>query len=88
MSEPPTPLAGDPWIDAYLAFRQAWVDGGSADELQGLAKELRAGLPCPAPPMGPVAMFIQRDIEIVCGRHRLPSELVTALWVPSERRTR
>jgi hypothetical protein len=33
-SEPPV-CTGDPWIDAYLKFRQACLDGATPDELTG-----------------------------------------------------
>lgn len=72
---------GDPWIDAYLTFRRAWLDGVTDNELAGLANECRRGLPSPGPPP-PAAMFIHRDILITCGQMALPPQLVTALWVP------
>jgi hypothetical protein len=75
-------LTGDPWIDAYLAFRQAWVDGASERELTDLANEYRRGLPNPTPPI-PAAMFIHRDILITSRQNALPRQLVTALWVPA-----
>ncbi|HEY6421664.1 MAG TPA: hypothetical protein VIY28_00170, partial [Pseudonocardiaceae bacterium] len=33
MSEPPEITTGDPWIDSYLTFRRAWLDGASESEL-------------------------------------------------------
>jgi hypothetical protein len=72
---------GDPWIDAYLRFRQAWLEGGTEGELADLAAECRRGLPSPAPPV-PAAMFIHRDILIIAGEKALSPQLVTALWVP------
>jgi hypothetical protein len=79
-SDPPG-RTGDPWIDAYLTFRRAWLDGASEDELADLATECRRGLPSPAPP-APAAMFIHSDILITCGQKALLPQLVTALWVP------
>lgn len=67
MSEPPTgESTGDPWIDAYLKFRRAFLDGATFDELVAFAEELKRDLPHPAPPL-PAAMFIHRDIIITCG---------------------
>ncbi|MGH4002544.1 MAG: hypothetical protein ACRDSO_00310 [Pseudonocardiaceae bacterium] len=80
MSEPPA-CTGDPWIDAYLAFRQAWIDGATEGELIDLATECRRGLPSPTPPV-PAAMFIHRDVLITAGQKALSPQLVTALWVP------
>jgi hypothetical protein len=86
MSEP-LELTGDPWIDAYLNFRQAWLDGATESELTDLATECRRGLPNPAPPI-PAAMFIHRDIVITAGQKALSTRLVTALWVPEGARVR
>jgi hypothetical protein len=80
MSEP-LELTGDPWIDAYLNFRRAWLDGATESELTGLATECRRGLPNSALPV-PAAMFIHRDIVITAGQKALSTQLVTALWVP------
>ena len=80
MSEPLT--TGDSWIDAYLIFRQAWLDGASESELADLARECRRDLPSPTPPV-PAAMFIHCDILITSQRNTLPRHLVTALWVPN-----
>lgn len=80
MSEP-LEVTGDPWMDAYLTFRRAWLDGATEGELADLAMELRHGLPNLAPPV-PAAMFIHRDILITCGQRGLSRALVTALWVP------
>jgi hypothetical protein len=55
---------GDPWID--LRFRQAVLDGATADELTDFAHELQRGLPGPTPPP-PAAMFIHADIAITLG---------------------
>ena len=66
MSEPPV-VTGDPWIDAYLRFRRAWLDGATESELADLATECRRGLPSPTPPT-PAAMFIHRDIVITAGQ--------------------
>jgi hypothetical protein len=63
-------LTGDPWIDAYLTFRRAWLDGATEGELADLATECRRGLPSPAPPT-PTAMFIHRDIVITAGQKAL-----------------
>ncbi len=71
----------DPWIDAYLRFRRAWLDDATEDELADLATECRRGLPSPAPPI-PAALFIHRDIVITAGQKSLSLRLVTALWVP------
>ncbi|MGH3821583.1 MAG: hypothetical protein ACRDRA_01870 [Pseudonocardiaceae bacterium] len=73
----------DGTIDAYLTFRQAWIDGATEGELADLATECRRGLPSPAPP-APAAMFIHRDILITSGQKALPAQLVTALWVPEQ----
>ncbi|MGH3975004.1 MAG: hypothetical protein ACRDS9_16990 [Pseudonocardiaceae bacterium] len=78
MSEP---LTGDPWIDAYLTFRRAWLEGATEGALAELASECRRGLPSPAPPV-PAALFIHRDILITVGQKALSAQLVTALWVP------
>jgi hypothetical protein len=77
----PLQFTGDPWIDAYLRFRRAWVDGATEGELADLARELRRGLPSPAPPV-PAALFIHRDILITAGQKAVSRQLVTALWVP------
>ena len=74
-------LTGDPWIDSYLIFRRAWLDGAAEGELDDLAAECRRGLPSPTPPV-PAAMFIHSDILITSQRNALPRQLVTALWVP------
>lgn len=71
----------DPWIDAYLRFRQAFLDGATVEELTGFADELKRGLPSPTPPP-PAAMFIHADIVITCGAESVSTPLVTALWVP------
>ncbi len=80
MSEPSV-CTGDPWIDAYVRFRRAWLDGATEAELTELAAECRRGLPNPTPPI-PAALFIHRDILITSQRNTLPPQLVTALWVP------
>ena len=80
MSEP-CELTGDPWIDAYIKFRQAWIDGATESELTDLAAECRRGLPNPTPPI-PAALFIHRDILITSQQNALTPQLVTALWVP------
>ena len=80
MSEPLESI-GDPWVDAYLRFRRAWLDGASESELADLATECRRGLPNPTPPI-PAAMFIHSDILITSQQNALPRQLVTALWVP------
>ncbi|MGH3825533.1 MAG: hypothetical protein ACRDRA_22245 [Pseudonocardiaceae bacterium] len=80
MSEP-LQFTGDPWIDGYLTFRRAWVDGATEGELADLAAECRRGLPSPTPPI-PAALFIHSDILITSQRNTLPRQLVTALWVP------
>ena len=77
----PLGLTGDPWIDAYLKFRRAWLDGATESELTNLANECRRGLPSPTPPI-PAAMFIHRDILITTGQKVLSPRLVTALWIP------
>lgn len=81
-SEPPV-HTGSPWIDAYLRFRQAFLDGATVDELTAVADELKRGLPGPTPPP-PAAMFIHADIVITCGAQGLSAPLVTALWVPHD----
>ncbi|MGH3821434.1 MAG: hypothetical protein ACRDRA_01100 [Pseudonocardiaceae bacterium] len=81
MSEPHDGT-GDPWIDAYMAFRRAWVQGGTEGELTDLARELKQKLPSSTPPI-PAALFIHRDILITSQRNTLPRQLVTALWVPT-----
>jgi hypothetical protein len=77
---------GDPWLDAYLRFRQAWLEGATEGELTDLATQCRRGLPSPAPP-APAAMFIHRDILITAGQKALSAQLATALWVPEGART-
>jgi hypothetical protein len=77
---------GDPFIDAYLRFRQAWVDGATEDELTDLARECRRGLPSSALPVA-AAMFIHCDILITAGQQALSPRVVTALWVPDSVRT-
>ncbi len=84
MSEP-LEMTGDPWIDAYLTFRQAWRAGATEAELADLAAECRRGLPSPVPPI-PAALFIHRDILITTGQQALPARLVTALWIPDPAR--
>jgi hypothetical protein len=84
MSEPPV-VTGDPWIDAYVTFRQAWLDGATETELTDLANEARRSLPSPTPPI-PAALFIHRDILITSEQGALPRQLVTALWVPESAR--
>ena len=86
MSEPGE-STGDPWIDAYLTFRRAWLDGATKSELTDLATECRRGLPSPKPPI-PAALFIHRDILITAGQRALPAQLITALWVPEGARIR
>jgi len=85
VSEPPV-CTGDPFIDAYLTFRQAWIDGATEEELIDLATECKRGLPSSAPPV-PAAMFIHRDVLITAGQKALSPQLVTALWVPEGVRT-
>jgi hypothetical protein len=73
MSEP-RESTGDPWIDAYIKFRQAWLDGATETELTNLATECRRGLPSPTLPI-PAAMFIHSDILITSGQKALsPSQ--------------
>jgi hypothetical protein len=81
----PVKSTGDPWIDAYLTFRRAWLDGATESELTDLATECRRGLPSPIPPV-PAAMFIHADILITSRQSALPAQLVTALWVPKAAR--
>lgn len=80
MSEP-REVTGDPWIDAYMIFRWAWVQGGTEGALTDLARELKQELPSSTPPI-PAALFIHRDILITSQRNTLPRQLITALWVP------
>jgi hypothetical protein len=75
-------VTGDPWIDAYLTFRRAWLDGATESELADLARECRRGLPSPTPPI-PAAMFIHSDILITSGQKALSPRLGMALWVPA-----
>lgn len=84
MSGPPV-CTGDPWIDAYLKFRQAFLDGATVEELTDFAEELKRGLPAPTPPP-PAAMFIQEDIIITCGAESVSMPLITALWLPDAHR--
>ncbi|MGH3695872.1 MAG: hypothetical protein ACRDRX_18095 [Pseudonocardiaceae bacterium] len=81
MSEPRELTTGDLWINAYLTFRRAWLEGATESELTDLAIECRRGLPGPTPPI-PAAMFIHSDILITVGQKALSPRLVTALWVP------
>jgi len=78
----PLYVTGDPWIDAYLMFRRAWLDGAPEGELTDLADECRRGLPSQAPSV-PAAMLIYRDIVITAGQKALSTRLVRALWVPT-----
>jgi hypothetical protein len=78
----PGEFTGDPWIDAYLRFRRAWLDGATENELTDLATESRRGLPSPTPPI-PAALFIHRDIMITAGQMTVSPQLVTSLWVPA-----
>lgn len=80
-AEQPRELTGDPWIDGYLEFRRAVLDGATIEELTALANELKRDLPHPTPPP-PAAMFIHRDIIITCRASSLSPHLVSALWVP------
>jgi hypothetical protein len=82
----PREFTGDPWIDAYLTFRRAWLDGATPSELTDLATECRRGLPSPAPPT-PAALFIHSDILITAGQKALSSPPITALWMPENART-
>lgn len=83
ISEPSTDEStGDPWIDTYLRFRRAVLDGATFGELVSFAEELKRGLPHPTPPP-PAAMFIHSDIIITCGSSGLSPQLVTALWIPN-----
>jgi hypothetical protein len=75
------PLTGDPWIDAYVRFRRAWLDGASESELADLASECRRDLPSSTPPV-PAAMFIHHDILLTTRQQALSPRLATALWVP------
>ena len=84
MTKPPV-YTEDPWIDAYLRFRQAFLNGATVEELTDFANELKRGLPGPTPPP-PAAMFIHADIVITCGAKGVSTPLVTALWVPDESR--
>jgi hypothetical protein len=82
IEENPSGSTGDPWIDAYLRFRRAVLDGATSDELTAFAAELKRDLPAQSPPP-PAAMFIHHDIIITCGTSGLSAQLVTALWVPA-----
>ncbi len=73
----PRELTGDPWIDTYLKFRRAVLDGATIKELTAYAEELTPPTPPP-----PAAMFIHQDIVITCRASRLSPQLVSALWVP------
>ena len=87
MNKPMTePATGDPWIDAYLAFRAALLDGRFSDlaEVKAYALEAKRHLPSPSPSM-PAAIFITRDIARTFPAWSSP-ELMTALWVPSDGR--
>lgn len=72
---------GDPWIDAYLRFREVVLAGELATraEVEAYAAELQRGLPGGAPST-PAAMFVTADIAIALGKSS--PELMTALWVP------
>jgi len=84
MTKPPV-CTQDPWIDAYLRIRQAFLDGATVEELTGLADELKQDLPGPTLPP-PAAMFIHADIIITCGAQGVSTPLVTALWLPGAQR--
>lgn len=79
--EQPLELTGDLWIDTYLKFRRAVLDGATIEELTAFAEELKRDLPHPTPPP-PAAMFIHRDILITCRASSLSPQLISALWVP------
>jgi hypothetical protein len=80
--EPPV-CTGDPWIDAYLRFRQAYLDGVTSDELTDFAHELKRALPGPTP-LPPAAMFIHADIIITCGTEDVATHLGGELLVQVE----
>ena len=48
MTKPPA-YTEDPWIDAYLRIRQAFLNGATVEELTGFADELKRSLPGPTP---------------------------------------
>jgi hypothetical protein len=65
MGPPIDPETGDPWIDAYLAFRAAVLAGEfeTIAQAEEFARELKRALPSTAPSV-PAATFITADIGI------------------------
>jgi hypothetical protein len=85
-------IVGDPWIDAYLAFRVAVVAGEfeTIAEAEEFARELKRVLPTAAPSV-PAAMFITADLNIAFPEASSPAaspiareirELMVGLWKP------
>jgi hypothetical protein len=85
-------IVGDPWIDAYLAFRVAVVAGEfeTIAEVEEFARELKRVLPTAAPSV-PAAMFITADLNIALPEASSPAappisreirELMVGLWKP------
>jgi hypothetical protein len=78
----------DPWIDAYLAFRGAVLDGElkTVADVEEYAHEAQRGLPAGGPSI-PAAMFITADVAVTFAGESFPV-LMTALWTPHEARGR
>lgn len=80
--EPTVKKTDDPWIDAYLAFRKAVLNGEfeTVAAVEEYAREAQRGLPGGGPSI-PAAMFITGDIAIAFAGESFPV-LMTALWTP------
>lgn len=75
-TEPPVET-GDPWIDAYLKLRHAWLANPPTADLLEYAQELRLTLPGP-PPGKAADIFIHMDVAIA----GITPALVTVLTAP------
>jgi hypothetical protein len=80
--EPTIEKTDDPWIDAYLVFRGAVLNGGfeTVADVEEYAREAQRGLP-PGGPSIPAAMFITGDVAVTFAGESFPV-LMTALWTP------
>lgn len=74
----------DPWIDAYLVFREAVLNGEfeTVADVEEYAREAQRGLPAGGPST-PAAMFITGDVAVTFAGESFPM-LMTALWTPQE----
>ena len=75
----------DPWIEAYLQFRQAVLNDEitSIADIEDWAATARRALPRQSPSI-PAAMFITADIAATFPEGNTSSDagLMTALWIP------